>query len=93
MSGCDGGLPVLVPWGVQQYATGTHRPCLISRLPVWSRHVGDPILKSDITRRIDFALFMLAALDDDTLIHEAPAIVGRGTPSALALAHASSVPA
>ena len=25
-------------------------------LPVWSRHVGDPILKSNRTRRIDFAL-------------------------------------
>jgi NAD(P)-dependent dehydrogenase (short-subunit alcohol dehydrogenase family) len=28
-------------------------------LPVWSRHVGDPILQSDITRRVDFALFMV----------------------------------
>src|SRR5919106_1827403 len=28
-------------------------------LPVWSRHVGDPILKSNITRRVDFALFMV----------------------------------
>jgi hypothetical protein len=25
-------------------------------LPVWSRHVGDPILESNRTRRIDFAL-------------------------------------
>ena len=23
-------------------------------LPVWSRHVGDPILKSNVTRRVDF---------------------------------------
>jgi uncharacterized protein YbjT (DUF2867 family) len=53
-------------------------------LPVWSRHVGDPILASNKTRRIDFALFMVAALEDDTLIHEAPAIVGRQSPSALA---------
>ena len=52
-------------------------------LPVWSRHVGDPILKSDITRRTDFALFMVAALENDELIHEAPAIVGCQTPSAL----------
>jgi NAD(P)-dependent dehydrogenase (short-subunit alcohol dehydrogenase family) len=44
-------------------------------LPLWSRHVGDPILKSNITRRIDFALFMVAAVDNDALIHEAPAIV------------------
>lgn len=53
-------------------------------LPVWSRHVGDPILASNMTRRIDYALFMVAALENDGLIHEAPAIVGCRTPSALA---------
>jgi NAD(P)-dependent dehydrogenase (short-subunit alcohol dehydrogenase family) len=53
-------------------------------LPVWSRHVGDPILESNLTRRVDFALFMVHALENDELIHEAPAIVGRDTPSALA---------
>ena len=53
-------------------------------LPVWSRHVGDPILESNLTRRIDFALFMVAALENEGLIHEAPAIVGCQTPSALA---------
>lgn len=53
-------------------------------LPVWSRHVGDPILESNITRRVDFALFMVAAIENDELIHEAPAIVGCQTPSALA---------
>lgn len=52
-------------------------------LPVWSRHVGDPLLKSNLTRRIDFALFMVAALENDALIQEAPAIVGCQTPSAL----------
>lgn len=57
-------------------------------LPVWSRHVGDPILKSNITRRVDFALFMVAALENDQLVHEAPAIVGSKTPSALR--HAAS---
>ncbi|HJW74608.1 MAG TPA: NAD(P)H-binding protein [Thermoleophilia bacterium] len=57
-------------------------------LPAWSRHVGDPILESNITRRVDFALFMVAALENDELVHEAPAIVGRQTPSALA--HAAS---
>jgi hypothetical protein len=56
-------------------------------LPVWSRHVGDPILKSNRTRRIDFALFMVDALERDELIHEAPAIVGCQTPSALAHAN------
>jgi len=53
-------------------------------LPVWSRHVGDPILESNLTRRIDFALFMVEALENDELVHEAPAIVGRQSPSALA---------
>ncbi|HKV67407.1 MAG TPA: NAD(P)H-binding protein [Gaiellales bacterium] len=53
-------------------------------LPVWSRHVGDPILESNMTRRVDFALFMVEALQDDSLVHEAPAIVGCQTPSALA---------
>jgi hypothetical protein len=55
-------------------------------LTVWSRHVGDPILKSNLTRRVDFALFMVATLDNDELVHEAPAIVGCKTPSALAYA-------
>jgi uncharacterized protein YbjT (DUF2867 family) len=55
-------------------------------LPVWSRHVGDPILASNITRRVDFALFMVDALENDELVHEAPAIVGCRTPSALAAA-------
>jgi hypothetical protein len=58
-------------------------------LPVWSRHVGDPILKSNLTRRVDFALFMVAALKNDALVHEAPAIVGCRTPSALAHARDS----
>jgi hypothetical protein len=57
-------------------------------LPVWSRHVGDPILASNLTRRVDFALFMVDALTNDGLIREAPAIVGRQTPSALAHAAA-----
>lgn len=161
LAGCDGVLTVLVPWGVQQYATGTAQAVLdyaepsarlvfscgwhITRdgkdvyswrlktfvrifgwlarllrfadlddqveacrrvfasntrwtvvrgsdleegesqgLPVWSRHVGDPILESNMTRRVDFALFMVHALENDELIHEAPAIVGCQTDSALA---------
>jgi NAD(P)-dependent dehydrogenase (short-subunit alcohol dehydrogenase family) len=59
-------------------------------LPVWSRHVGDPILQSNLTRRVDFALFMVAAIENDELVCEAPAIVGCQTPSALA--HASATP-
>ena len=53
-------------------------------LPVWSEHADDPILKSNITRRVDFALFMVEALENDKLVHEAPAIVGCQTPSAIA---------
>ncbi|TDR50290.1 putative NAD(P)-binding protein [Halomonas ventosae] len=45
-------------------------------LPVWSRHVGDPILASNLTRRVDFARFMVAALEDEALVQEAPAIAG-----------------
>ncbi len=166
VAGCDGVLTVLVPWGVQQYATGTAQAVLdyarpgsrlifscgwhITRdgkdvysrklatfakvfgwlarllriadlddqveacrrvfasdtrwtvvrgsdleegesqgLPVWSRHVGDPILASNLTRRVDFARFMVEALDNDELVREAPAIVGRQTPSALAYAAAA----
>jgi NAD(P)-dependent dehydrogenase (short-subunit alcohol dehydrogenase family) len=57
-------------------------------LPVWSRHVGDPVLESNVTRRVDFALFMVEAIQNDELIHEAPAIVSRQSSSALARAAA-----
>jgi NAD(P)H-binding len=52
--------------------------------PVWSRHVGDPVLAGHLMRRVDFALFMVAALENDTLIHEAPAVVGCRASSVLA---------
>ncbi|CAG1772582.1 hypothetical protein BAC2_02705 [uncultured bacterium] len=58
-------------------------------LPAWSRHVGDPILASNITRRVDYALFMVEALKNDGLIQEAPAIVGCRAPSARAYAIAN----
>jgi hypothetical protein len=165
VEGCDGVLTVLVPWGVQNYSSGTAQAVLdfarpgarlifscgwhITRdgqdvysrmfkgivkavawfarlirvvdlddqveacrrvfasetqwtvvrgsdleegesqgLPVWSQHVGDPILKSNRTRRIDFALFMVEAIKNDDLVRGAPAIVGCQTPSALAHAAA-----
>ena len=161
VAGCDGVLTVLVPWGIQDYSSGTAQAVLdyaslgarlvfscgwhitrdgqdvysrrfrwmvalfsrIARLfrfadiddqveacrrifasdtqwtvvrgsdleegesqglPVWSRHVGDPILESNLTRRVDFALFMVHALTDEELIQEAPAIVGCRSRSALA---------
>jgi uncharacterized protein YbjT (DUF2867 family) len=61
-------------------------------LPVWSRHVGDSVLASNITRRTDFGLFMIDALRNDALVHEAPAIVSRQSPSALAHAQAEALP-
>lgn len=51
---------------------------------MWSRQVGNPILESNITRRIDFALFMVDTLENDELAHQAPAIASRQSPSALA---------
>lgn len=53
-------------------------------LPVWARHIGDPVLEGNRTRRTDFALFMVEAIGNDALIQEAPAIVSRTCPSALA---------
>ncbi|MBV1859189.1 MAG: NAD(P)H-binding protein [Nannocystaceae bacterium] len=50
-------------------------------LPLWSRHVGDPILQSNRTRRTDFALFMVDAVTNDALVQEAPAIVSRASAS------------
>ena len=51
---------------------------------MWGRQGGDPILESNLTRRVDFALLMVAALGNDELVHEAPAIVGCKARSALA---------
>ncbi|WP_218000000.1 NAD(P)H-binding protein [Janibacter anophelis] len=31
VAGCDGVLTVLAPWGVQQYSSGTARPCSTTR--------------------------------------------------------------
>jgi len=53
-------------------------------LPVWSEHIGDPLLKSNLTRRVDYAQFMVAALSDPALSRQAPAIVGCRARSALA---------
>jgi hypothetical protein len=52
-------------------------------LPVWSHHAGDPILDSKMTRRTDFALFMVDAITNESVVHEAPAIVSREAPSAV----------
>lgn len=51
-------------------------------LPVWAPLVGDPVLASNMTRRTDFALFMVHAVTDDRLIRQAPAIVSRQSASA-----------
>lgn len=60
-------------------------------LPVWSPHVGDRVLASNLTRRTDFALFMVAAISNDALVQQAPAIVGCQTSSALAHPAASAI--
>lgn len=53
-------------------------------LPLWSAHVGDPVLAANRTRRTDFALFMVEALGNPGLIRQAPAIVSRASvPEAL----------
>jgi hypothetical protein len=44
-------------------------------------------------RRVDFALFMVAALTNDELVREAPAIVGFRAPSAIAHARVLTNPA
>lgn len=54
-------------------------------LPVWSAHVGDALLKSNITRRTDFARFMVEAVSDASLIHQVPAIVSCNAASVRAL--------
>ncbi len=51
-------------------------------LPVWSEHVGDPILESNHTRRVDFGLFMVDAITNPDLIRKVPAIVSRNSESA-----------
>lgn len=53
-------------------------------LPIWREHVGDAALASNLTRRIDFALFMVEALTDDALVQQAPAIVSAASASAVA---------
>jgi hypothetical protein len=60
-------------------------------LPVWSQHVGDPILASNLVRRTDFALFMVNAIEDSALVQEAPAI--NGCKSTSAQAHPLATPA
>ena len=90
-------LTVLVPWGVHQYSSGTAQAVLdegarAGRPRVERARAADPIHESNLTRRVDFALFMVAALENDALIDEAPAIVGCRTPSALAYAAGTGGP-
>jgi hypothetical protein len=66
--------------GIEPFATKFQQAGAFALTAFWSRHVGDPILKSNLTRRVEFALCMVEALENDELVHEAPAIVGRQTP-------------
>jgi hypothetical protein len=42
---------------------------------VWSTHVEDPILASNRTQRVDFALFMVHALTDGALVQKTEAML------------------
>lgn len=53
-------------------------------LPIWRERVHDPALASNLTRRVDFARFMVHAIEDEALVQVAPAIVGRQSVSAQA---------
>jgi len=44
------------------------------RISIWSEHVGDPVLQSNRTRRMDFAQLMVGALTDPALAHPRPAL-------------------
>jgi len=68
-------------------AAATSRRATVRAFPCGAGTWGDPILASNITRRVDFAPFMVEALNNDELIRETPAIVGRQAPSALAHAN------
>ena len=70
--------------GPQLLAVGSAESFAWSTSMTRRKRVGDALLERNVTRRVDFALFMVEALENDELIHEAPAIVGCRTPSALA---------
>ena len=65
-------------------AAATSRKARARACPSGAATSATPSSRATCTRRVDFALFMVEALENDELIHEAPAIVGRQTPSALA---------
>ena len=77
-------VPKLDPWKERiAIVTGrTNDPAVIARAADGCEGVLT-VLASNITRRIDFALFMVEALENDELVHEAPAIVSRASASAL----------
>lgn len=43
-------------------------------MPVWAEHVGDVRIQHNRLRRMDFAKFMVAAINDKALLQKAPAI-------------------
>ena len=56
-------------------------------MPIWSEHVQDPALASNLTRRVDFAKFMVHSLTADDVLRQAPAICGCQTPSGIIQIH------
>ena len=68
---------------------GTIKAVMVAQIDTASGVVNDiPAISAAIRAARHEALFMVDALTNDALIHEAPAIVGRETPSALAHADA-----
>ncbi len=56
---------------------------VLHALDKYSDGLHGSVLQSNIMRRVDVALFMVAALENEDLVHEAPAIVSCQAPSAL----------
>jgi hypothetical protein len=79
---CAGGYS-RVTHGGPSCAAATSRRARARACPCGAGTWATPSSRATATRRVDFALFMVEALKNDELVHEAPAIVGRQTPSAL----------
>lgn len=54
-------------------------------MPLWRKRIGGPVSATSATHRVDFSRFMIEALENDELIHEAPAIASCQTASAHAV--------
>ncbi|SEF48093.1 NAD(P)-dependent oxidoreductase [Vibrio hangzhouensis] len=60
------------PWTVVRGSNLEEGPS--QGLPIWRKHTHDPALSRNLTRRTDFARFMVHAINNNELVHQAPAI-------------------